>query len=92
MEFYEKTIAQYADYIKKRWAYIPAWPDNIEILIPKEFGKELNSLLGIEPQVLFVTKSEYDYPRNWKLCLYSSSQISILLYDSGYNGLDTVIY
>ena len=91
MEFYEKTIAQYADYVKKRWAYAPAWPDDIEILTPKEFGEELDSLLGVEPQVLFVTKSECDCPRNWKSCLCDGSQVSVSLHDSGHNGLDTVV-
>jgi hypothetical protein len=63
MEFYKVTLIQYTDYIKKQWVYIPVWPDNIKILIPKEFGKELNRYPELVPQVLFLTKGEYNCSR-----------------------------
>ena len=64
MEFYETTIAQYCDYVKKRQAYVPAWPD-IEILTFQEFNTELDRDLRVTTHVLFISKGEYDCLINW---------------------------
>jgi hypothetical protein len=86
MEFYEATIAQYADYVKKRWAYAPAWPDEVEILTPKEFGEELDNHPEVVPQALFLTKGECDCPRQWASCICDGYQVSASLHDSGDTG------
>jgi len=86
MEFYEATIAQYADYVKRRWAYAPAWPDEVEILTPKEFGEELDNHPEVVPQALFLTKGECDCPRQWASCICDGYQVSASLHDSGDTG------
>ena len=45
MEFYKAIIAQYCDYVKKRWAYALIWPNDIDILTFKEFVVELDKNL-----------------------------------------------
>jgi RNase H-like domain found in reverse transcriptase/Reverse transcriptase (RNA-dependent DNA polymerase) len=79
MEFYEATVAQYADYVKKRWAYAPAWPDDIEILTPKEFGEELDRSTELLVQALFVSKGDCDCPRQWASCKCDGFSISASL-------------
>ena len=63
MEFYEATIAQYTNYIKRRQAYTPTQPNKVKILTLKELGEELNNYPKVVLQALFLTKGEYNYPR-----------------------------
>ena len=79
LEFYESTIAQYADYARKRCTYALTWPDDIEILTPKEFEEELNKDLDTQAQVLFIKKGECNCLRQQALCVCEGYQVSTYL-------------
>ena len=62
---------------KKYQVYILIQPNNINILILKEFGAKLNKNLEVIFQVLFISKGDYNYLINQFLCKYKCYSIII---------------